>query len=92
MKKIKTIIVSIVAFFIFMATGSAKQMTLATLGTEIEKTVGETSWAYVIGDYVFTAQHVLTIPDIIVASDSLNLPPEDEDKPERDNIFNQQRW
>ncbi len=73
MKKSYKLLVSFIFLFIFSLTSvNAKKMTVRELGTLIENDY-HGYYAYIIGEYAFTSEHILKTQDIMLASRSINV-------------------
>ncbi len=69
---------SLMAFFAFFFSFSfcfAREVTLDGLGREIDLINSKIDSAYVIGNYVFTANHQLNVQDVMLAARSINTVP-----------------
>lgn len=90
MKK-KTIILIIftLVLFVIPSFAKAKEMTLDELGAKIDsKYDNKVSSAYIIGEYVYTSRHSLSLQDIMLSSRSIQV--EDiNGKIDSDAIFNE---
>lgn len=72
--KLKMMLVAILGLIAFSPTAFAKNMTLAELGTLLESNPNyDGSYAYIVGEYVFTSSHTLTIQDIMMGANSIEL-------------------
>ncbi len=89
----KILIVAIVAFFASIIPAYAREMTLDELGTELRMAKwgsdhdSVADYAYLIGNYVFTSNHILKTQDIMLAARSIK--PSDSGKVDTDSIYDE---
>ncbi len=66
---------SVIAFLFSIVPAFARELTLSELTNEIEKREGDgyAGYVYIIGKYVFTSQHTLTVPDIMTGARTIEV-------------------
>ena len=76
-KNMKVFAFAVLTFFIVSVPVLARELTLTELGKEIDERVPDAYTAYIVGNYVFTSAHTLTTQDLMLASRTIKLAPED---------------
>jgi len=82
------VLFAILMFCAFISTVNANEITLEELSEKVVETNPNTSFVYVIGEYVFTSTHILTTQDIMLAARSIEVP-ENSGETNKDVIYNQ---
>ncbi len=80
MKKIGSLfVVALVAFFGMVTSSKAMTVTLDNVGDLIDTVAPDVDTAYVVGKYVFTANHQLNVQDVMLAARSIDSSKEGEE-------------
>ena len=69
----KLFLLTIMTFFVSIGITTAKEVTLETIGEEIDKVNNGTDYVYIIGKYAFTQKHALTTQDVMLAARSIEV-------------------
>ena len=79
---------SLVVFLFSIMPAFARELTFSELTHEIEKREGDgyAGYVYIIGKYVFTSQHTLTVPDIMTGARTIEVVDENG-KTNQDDIY-----
>jgi len=76
----KILLALIFTLLIFVTTVSAKEVTLDELANEVKTHEPDATYVYVIGEYVFTSQHILTTQDIMLAARTIQTSATNQDE------------
>ena len=75
-KKYNKILFTTLLFFlllscVFITTVSAKEVTLDELAEKVKEVKPDATYVYIIGEYAFTSEHILTTQDTMLAARSI---------------------
>ena len=74
MKRYSKIWIFIISMFFMMSHVSARMMTIDEIGEKAKEIHGDyANYIYIIGEFAFTDEHILTADDIMLASRSIHL-------------------
>ena len=63
----------ILLFFAFVTKVDAKEVTLNELAEKVKEVEPNASYLYVIGEYAFTSEHLLTTQDVMLAARTIQV-------------------
>ena len=67
----KLLFASLSAFFIGLFSANAAELNLEELADAVKEIEPNATYVYVIGEYAFTSEHLLTTQDVMVAARSI---------------------
>ena len=72
-KKYSKVLLVLVAFFVSLVNVNAVEFTADELADSLKETNPDATYVYVIGEYVFTSEHILTTQDVMLAARSIKV-------------------
>ncbi len=74
MKKFgKMVMLTVCTFFLSMVPTFARELNLKEFVEEVEKRQPNAGYVYIIGEYIFTSNHELTVQDVMFAANSIDV-------------------
>ncbi len=84
----KYLLTALFAFFVSLTGTSARELTIDELGNFVKEIEPDATYVYVIGEYVFTSEHILTTQDTMLAARSIKATDNSGDT-KNDPIYNE---